>query len=705
MTQLDVQAAAAAGPEPAPRRALLGDRSRLVVLSFLMLFLELALIRWSGSNVLFLSYFSNFVLLGSFLGIGLGFLRGKATRDFTRFAPLALAALVAFVWWVPLNIKVNGGGNLVFFGGDPNRSGLPREVVLPIIFLLVAGVMALIGEMVARTFARFEALDAYKFDLLGSVLGIAAFSALSFLRVPPIGWGLVVTAVFVVVGLPEIRVPRRLAYLVPLVLVIGVLGWESARPNTFWSPYYKIRTERMADGNTFVWVNRLPHQFHQKARAISQPPGVTGVPGATVYSMATPKALDNVLVIGAGGGNDVSAALIKGAKHVDAVEIDPKLYELGRDRHPNHPYQDPRVSIHITDGRAFLERTNTKYDLVLLALPDSLTLVAGQSSLRLESYLFTKEALTSARQALKPDGVFAMYNYYRERWLADRYAGTLNQVYGRAPCEISAGTGTTQLGFFADSPNPASLDCPAPASQAAQPHRWVSQTNPVPAPATDDHPFPYLRDRSLPTFYAFTLLFILAASALLVRGVAGGFKPMIRFIDLFFMGAAFLLLETKYVVQFALLFGTTWFVNALVFLGVLLSVLLAVSVSRRVRLRRPEVLYVVLLASLIVAFVIPLDALLGLAPVPRFVVAATLAFFPIFTANLVFVERFKATASTTEAFGANLLGAMVGGVVEYASLIIGYRWLLVLVAILYGLAFLTGRRHLGADRPMPAARP
>ena len=52
---------------------------------------------------------------------------------------------------------------------------------------------------------------------------------------------------------------------------------------------------------------------------------------------------------------------------------------------------------------------------------------------------------------------------------------------------------------------------------------------------------------------------------------------MIRYTDLFCMGAAFLLLETKSVVQFALLFGTTWFVNALVFLGVLLSVLCRAS--------------------------------------------------------------------------------------------------------------------------------
>src|SRR6202035_3009397 len=84
-------------------------------------------------------------------------------------------------------------------------------------------------------------------------------------------------------------------------------------------------------------------------------------------------------------------------------------------------YQDKRVSVYINDGRQFLDQTQTKYDMILFALPDSLTLVAGQSSLRLESYLFTLQAIEAAKAHLNPsDGVFAMYNYYRTQWLRDR---------------------------------------------------------------------------------------------------------------------------------------------------------------------------------------------------------------------------------------------------------------------------------------------
>src|SRR5262249_32054474 len=133
-------------------------------------------------------------------------------------------------------------------------------------------------------------------------------------------------------------------------------------------------------------------------------------------------------------------------------------------------------------------------------------------------------------------------------------------------------------------------------------------------PASDNHPFPYLKNPTIPGSYLWTIGLILAASLLLVRLVGGRLRPMARDLDLFWMGAAFLLLETKNVVQFALLFGTTWFVNSLVFAGVLLSVYAAIEVARRVRLPPPTVLYAGLGAALVVAWAVPQESLLGLSP-------------------------------------------------------------------------------------------
>jgi SAM-dependent methyltransferase len=682
------------------REGLLPARPRLVALSFLMLFSELALIRWLGANIFYLSYFSNFVLLGSFLGFGLGFLwSGRSGRTVYPLAPLLLGALVAFVYVfdVPLDVTMR---DVIFFDSIQPSSALPREVVLALLFVSVAAVMACIGDGVARTFGRFRPLEAYKWDLVGSVLGIAAFTALSFLGARPIVWGLIIAALFVAT-LPLRSLGRAALTGVGLALLLAPLAHEAVDTSVtrqessfasgatnkryIWSPYYRITSLDNVDGGKSTFVNQTPHwhQFRTEGNVLYE----------GVYDRLSRPDGGDVLIIGAGSGNDAATALRHDADHVDAVEIDPRLMEIAEESHPERPYDDPRVDIHIDDGRAFLERSDHRWDRILLALPDSLTLVQGQSSIRLESYLFTKEAVASARDHLAPGGVFAMYNWYRQPWLVDRYAATLASVFDAAPCVRSLGN---NFAVLLGSDDPAALDCTADET-------WEPVAG-APGPVSDDHPFPYLETRSVPSLYVWSGLLVLVLSVASVAAItlvgrpdkAAAVHEIGGYADLFFMGVAFLLLETKSVVQFALLFGTTWLVNALVFLGVLGSVLVAVAVSRRVTFRRPARLYAVLLAALALAYVIPPDQLLGLDVVPRFLAAVSLAFFPIFTANLVFTQRFKDTAHSTVAFGANLIGAMVGGLLEYAALITGYRNLLAIVALSYGLAFLTGRRHLTA---------
>jgi hypothetical protein len=663
---------------------------RLVLLSFLMLFVELALIRWLGANIVYLSYYSNFVLLGSFLGIGLGFLRARSRINLFGWTPVALTLLVLFVQRFPVQISHTTGKQLIFFGAL-KTTGLPTWLMLPAIFLAVAAVMAMIGQGVARTFIRFTPLEAYRLDILGSICGIAAFSALSFFNANPLVRGIITAVVLAILYGQGIGLIRFAA----LAGLAGLLTVQSLTSHDIWSPYYRITVgAKTAEQTIPVMVNGIPHQAITTA---TKRPVIFYRP----YSQAPRNPLNNVLVVGAGTGNDVAGALRMGAKHVDAVEIDPMIYKLGRKLNTDHPYQDPRVSVHINDGRAFLSETRQKYDLILFALPDSLTLVAGQSSLRLESYLFTLQAIQSAKAHLEPrTGVFAMYNYYRTAWLKDRLANTLDVAYGHPPCINSVGMHQQQLSVLTISANPAAVACIK---------TWHRPASVVP-PSTDDHPFIYLASNTIPSFYLVTLALILLASVLLVRGAAGplrrrgnaGLQPELapkatRYADLFFMGAAFMLLETKSVVQFALLFGTTWFVNALVFAGVLVAVLAAVETSRRMIISRPAWLYGGLIATLAIAWIVPQESLLALAIAPRFVAAVLLAFAPIFLANLIFTQRFRAVGDSTLAFGANLLGAMAGGVVEYVSLITGYRALLILVAGLYSLAFLAGRGALTAE--------
>jgi hypothetical protein len=255
-----------------------------------------------------------------------------------------------------------------------------------------------------------------------------------------------------------------------------------------------------------------------------------------------------------------------------------------------------------------------------------------------------------------------MYNYYYPS-LLDRYATTLATVFGSRPCD--------EVGSKLAGREQAVLTAGAGATRNCA-SRWNGHRIPA---ATDDWPFQYLYSHAIPSFYLRVLAIVLIGSLALVWLAGGAPLRMVRYMDLF-------------VVQFALLFGTTWFVNALVFAGVLVSVYLAIEVARHVRLPRSQWLYLALIASLTVAWLLPQESILSLTPVLRFIVGSAVAFAPIFFANLVFAQRFRDVPSSTVAFGANLLGAMVGGTIEYVALISGYRFLLVIAGGLYGLAFL-----------------
>jgi Spermine/spermidine synthase domain len=592
-----------------------------------------------------------------------------------RRVPLLLAGMLAFVLAFPVRIgpAIDRVPQLL---GIDRMHALPQWVSLPIVFLGVAAVMAAIAERVGRLFSTFSPLDAYRLDVLGSIAGIVAFSALSFANAGPLVWILVVVAVLVFVLRAELTwfVGASLAVLVFLGVVTAL------QPRDIWSPYQHVTYAAHEDGTVSIRVNNRPHQTMAPLSLLLAEQPFYAYPYTHL-----PSGPGDVLIVGAGSGNDVALALAKGAAHVDAVEIDPVLQRLGRELHPEHPYQDPRVSVHVDDGRAFLERTHATYNLIVFALPDSLTLVSGQGGLRLESYLFTTEAMQTVREHLRPDGAFSMYNYYRSD-VFERYATTLTQVFGHTPCIDRGLLGATSrsqsvltIGLRADS-----IRCSTP---------WV-ESGVAPEPATDDHPFPYLRGRAIPSSYLIALALVVLASLVTVRvGSGRPMREMRPYADLFFMGTAFLLLETKNVVQFALLFGTTWFVNSLVFAGILVAVLGAVEIARRSRLPDRRVLYGLLAASLVVAWGVRPEALLRLEPAARFAVAAALAFAPVFLANLIFSQRFREVGSSTVAFGANLLGAMLGGVLEYGAIVVGYRNLLIVVTVLYGSAFLMGRGH------------
>src|SRR5579859_4841306 len=241
VAQMPAKASDGSGTAPG---TLLPPPLQLFGLSFLMLFVELALIRWSGALVIYLSYFSNFVLLGSFLGIGIGFLRARARVNLWPWAPVALALLILFVRVFPVEV-IRTGSQILFFGyGKFNASGPPTWITLPVVFLAVAAVMAMIGEGVARTFIRFRPLDAYRLDIGGSIAGIAAFSLLSFLDAKPVVWAIIVAGVMLLLY----GTRTGLLQITAAVAIVLLLWSEALSSSDIWSPYYRISVMKAGDG-------------------------------------------------------------------------------------------------------------------------------------------------------------------------------------------------------------------------------------------------------------------------------------------------------------------------------------------------------------------------------------------------------------------------------------------------------------------------
>jgi hypothetical protein len=272
--------------------------------------------------------------------------------------------------------------------------------------------------------------------------------------------------------------------------------------------------------------------------------------------------------------------------------------------------------------------------------------------------------------------MFAMYNYYREDWLINRLGGTAAAAFGHDPCIDLFRGASAVVAIAKDADN-----------QVCSAENYALPAS-YPEPVHDNAPFLYYDGGMIPAIYLWALGGILVISLLLVRTIGGPFRAMRPYADLFFMGAAFLLLETKNIATFANLFGTTWIVNAMVFGGVLVIVLAAVETTRRFRTPPLPTVFAMIAASLALAYVVKPEWLLGLSFGPRLAAATLLAFIPIYLANIAFAKRFAEVANPQSAFGLNLLGAMVGGCLEYAALLTGYRNLLIVVAALYLVAFL-----------------
>jgi SAM-dependent methyltransferase len=673
--------------------------ARVCLASFLVLFLEIALIRWMPAYIRLLSYFSNFILLASFLGIGIGCLLAPARSRLFRWFPLLQAAVIAAVYFFRLELSVPTAGSIYFSSGTAEKVVLVEStMLLPLLFVIVAALFATLAQRMGREMAQLPPLRAYTLNLAGSLAGVVALGVISWLELPPIVWfGVAFAAAVPLLMTPELessgadpvlaRRPPAIGVAINIALLAGSLALvHMMARGALWSPYYKITVSQQG-ADTVVEVNNI---FHQSMAPVEQKEYFYQWP----YSVFG-DTFQDVLILGAGSGTDVAAALRHGVRHVDAVEIDPAIIRLGRQHHPDGPYSDPRVTVINDDARHFLRTTQKRYDLVVFALIDSLTMQSSFSGVRLESYMFTEESFRAVRDHLKPDGLLVVYNYFRERWLVDRLANTAAAAFGAEP-RVHVHEARAFLGVLMAGPRLAQLTGPPRVpdqvtafgqSHAPSPAR-VHERDPAIEPATDDWPFLYMRDRHLPRHYMVNLAIVLAVSTVSVLltlwavGARGGGSAGWSW-QFFLLGAGFMLLETKSIIQFALLWGSTWVVASVAIASVLTMALVANAVVARRSITRPWLVGGVLVALLGVNYLVPIGRVGFDSRAAESIFYALLVFSPILCAGLLFGSAIARSTSLPRDYGINLLGAMVGGVSEYLSLITGYGALLLVIGLCY----------------------
>ena len=355
--------------------------------------------------------------------------------------------------------------------------------------LVTTVIMAGLAIPLGGLLTSMAPLRAYAIDIAGSMAGILAFTLLSAAGT---------SAAHLVRGRRAcsrrssalgVGLSRR--SLITAASMIGVLVCRQRGPRATSgrrTTGSRVRGQR----SHALDANGVPHQGMSR-RPIQDPFY------EQIYRWFPDRHFGRVLIVGAGSGTD-ALELSHGVDSIDAVEIDPVIQAIGVRDHPDQPYSDPRVHRYVDDGRAFVRKATGTYDLVIFALPDSLTLVRTSANLRLESFLFTTQAFESVRDHLSPNGIFILYNYYREPWLVQKMAGMLETSFGSPPIVRLYPSSATRRLARGRAGGRGPPGGPRPAITSIDRSRRRRRE-----PATDDWPFLYLRVPQIAPHYLVAL--------------------------------------------------------------------------------------------------------------------------------------------------------------------------------------------------------
>ena len=390
------------------------------------------------------------------------------------------------------------------------------------------------------------------------------------------------------------------------------------------------------------------------------------------------------------------------------MEIDPLILKLGRELHFEQPYSSPRVRVVVDDARSYVENTGEHFDFIVFSLLDSHTTSSYYSNIRIDNYVYTVEALRATKRLLKADGLMIIKFWVNTPWIAGRLHGLVQTVFGAPPLQFQAGavedpykiTSYTSPGrfFIAGSPQRIEQAMADPSLATYVAHNSNVPTEPAEL-TTDDWPYFYQHEPGLPgsVIVISAVLILLCWRFLRATGIELGFLRW----HFFFLGAGFLLLEAQIISKMALLFGTTWVVNSIVIAGLMVLIVAANLLVEWKRQIPIVVGYVGIFASMMAAYTIPLEKFFFASIWMKGLTATAVLCLPVFFAGIVFIRSFAREKFSGEALGSNLMGALVGGLLESVSMWTGIRSLLLLAAALYLASWIALRAQTSSARSWP----
>jgi len=702
----------------------------LALISFVSLYLELLIIRWLSSEIRIFAYFKNIPLLACLFGLGLGMALSGSKRKLFRFFPICFALLAAIISFAePLNLvhvtfinplesylpgdfineSVNAGGSMI------NRLKLfvPGLLLLIGIFYLIVLTFTALGQRLGQLLDEFEPLVAYSINVFASILGIGAFTMVSAYGWRPEYWvllGIVIAAWFYRKAPVQILV-LCIAFAIPLLFTPKDIRW---------SPYYRLSlTETVLPGDE----DHPPAKYGYDIRvnydsiqgAYDNSPETLAKLSDKQRKIAldyydTPYAIlekppGSVLILAAGSGNDVAAALRAGAEKIDAVDIDPEIVNIGKELHPEKPYANKNVHVYVDDARSFMSRSDKQYDLIVFSYLDSHTALSSMSSIRLDNYVYTVESFKSARKLLKADGVMAVTFYSLTHWQLARVLKTLEQAFGYEPIGVYSPNGNGPCFLLGSGVNRDYIVNSGlklfDKDKLAEGLSTENMTYQQVVPTSDDWPFFFLRNRGMSWMYGIGLFFTLCIGWLMLKANFQRISTTTMGKTMFCLGAAFMLVEIRGITQMGLLMGTTWLVNSAVIGAILIMILAATVTQIKYRFTNIKLLYALLIVSLLVCFFTPMSALNSLPFLPRISIGSAILTVPVLFAAVIFAITLSHAKETSDALAMNLLGTLFGGVLEYLSMALGINSMNLLAAALYITAFLfwTGQTKPVAKEP------